>query len=384
MANKDYYAILEVNKNASTDEIKKSYRKLVKKWHPDANPNNRAEAEAKIKEINEAYEVLSNDQKRQMYDQYGTADPSGAGFSGGNPFGSGFYQYSNGGFSGFEGFGDIFDDIGSMFGFGGRSRRSKNGPSKGESLKYEMQLTFEEAFSGVTKEFNILRNEKCKTCNGSGAKPGTKPETCDLCNGKGFTVSVQNTFLGTTQVRTTCNKCHGTGKMIKEICEDCLGKGEKRKQATLKVKIPAGIDNGQTVVLRGEGEPGRNGGENGDIYINVSLKKHKIFTRKGANIYCDVPITFTQATLGAELDIPLVDGKTMKYKIPEGTQPGTTFTINDKGFNNLNVPGKKGNLLFTVIVQVPKRLTKEQRTLLTELAKTMNEQPPIKKRGFFS
>lgn len=381
---KDYYEILGVSKTATDDELKKAYRKLAKKYHPDANPDDKAGAEAKFKEVNEAYEVLSNPQKRKMYDQFGTADPQGFnGFNGaGGPFGGngGYYSYTT---SGFDGFGDIFGDLGDLFGFGGgKTARQANSPTKGADLKYSIDLTFEEAYSGVSKQLNITRNEKCTTCSGTGAKPGTHPETCSVCGGTGTVTKVQTTLLGQMKVQTTCSNCHGTGKTIKEVCNTCYGKGTVRKQAKLNVKIPAGIDDGQTVVLKGEGEPGKNGGPNGNIYITIRLKRNSIFTRKADDVYCDVPITFTQATLGSELEIPLVDGTKVKYKIPEATQSGTKFTIKDKGFVHIN-SGYRGNLIFTVQVQVPKRLTKEQRDLLVELAKTMNEQPPIKKRGLF-
>ena len=378
---KDYYEILGVSKNATDDELKKAYRKLAKKYHPDANPDNKAEAETKFKEVNEAYETLSNPQKRQMYDQFGTADPQGFGGAGG-PFGGngGYYSYTS---SGFDGFGDIFGDLGDLFGFGtGRTSRAQRGPVKGANLKYDITLTYEEAYTGVEKEINISRNETCNTCSGSGAKPGTNPETCSVCGGKGTITKMQTTLLGQMKVQTTCSNCHGTGKVIKNVCDNCLGKGTVRKQAKIKIKIPAGIDDGQTVVLRGEGEPGKNGGEKGDIYVTVRLKRHSIFTRQDDNVYCEIPITFTQATLGADIQVPLVDGTTVTYKIPEGTQTGTKFTIKDKGFVHIN-SGYKGNLIFTVQVQVPKRLSREQRDLLVELAKTMNEQPPVKKRGIF-
>ena len=378
---KDYYEVLGVSKNATDDELKKAYRKLAKKYHPDANPDNKAEAEAKFKEVNEAYETLSNPQKRQMYDQFGTADPQGFGGAGG-PFGGngGYYSYTS---SGFDGFGDIFGDLGDLFGFGtGRTSRAQKGPVKGANLKYDITLTYEEAYTGVEKEINISRNETCNICSGSGAKPGTNPETCSVCGGRGTITKMQTTLLGQMKVQTTCSNCHGTGKVIKNVCDNCLGKGTVRKQAKIKIKIPAGIDDGQTVVLRGEGEPGKNGGEKGDIYVTVRLKRHSIFTRQDDNVYCEIPITFTQATLGADIQVPLVDGTTVTYKIPEGTQTGTKFTIKDKGFVHIN-SGYKGNLIFTVQVQVPKRLSREQRDLLVELAKTMNEQPPVKKRGIF-
>ena len=245
-----------------------------------------------------------------------------------------------------------------------------------------MEITFEEAFLGVEREITITRDEPCTTCSGSGAKPGTSSETCKVCGGSGQVRQVQNTILGQMQTTKTCSNCHGTGKVIKEVCDNCKGKGTVRKQAKIKVKIPAGIDNEQSIVLRGEGEPGIRGGAKGDLYIVVRIRKHSIFTRKGTTVYCNVPITFTQATLGAELEIPMVNGTKEKFRIPEGTQSGTTFTIKGKGFKNINTLNN-GDYVFTVNVQIPRRLSKEQRDLLVQLAKTMNEQPPIKKRGIF-
>ena len=382
---KDYYEVLGVNKNATDEELKKAYRKLAKKYHPDANPDNKKEAEAKFKEVNEAYEVLSDSQKRRMYDQFGTADPS-QGFGGaGGPFGGqgGWnYSYST---SGFDDFGDLGDIFSSFFGggFGGASRaRTRQGPTRGADLKASVSISFEEAYLGCEKEIIINRNETCTTCNGNGAKPGTKPETCKICNGTGTVRQVQTTILGQMQTQRPCTNCHGTGKVIKEPCESCHGKGIQRKQAKIKIKIPAGIDDSQTIVLRNEGEPGQNNGPKGDLYIVVRVKKHSIFTRNGDRVLCDIPITFTQATLGAELEIPMVDGTIEKYKIPEATQTGTKFIIKNKGFKAVNGT-YKGDFIFTVQVQVPRRLTKQQRDLLVELAKTMNEQPPVKKKGIF-
>ena len=327
-----------------------------------------------------------------MYDQFGAEGPQGGfgGFGGANGFGGfgngGYYSYSSSnGFDGFSDFGDLGDIFSSFFGGGARtssSRAQSKGPRKGADLNLNMDITFEEAFLGVEKEILVTRPETCSMCNGTGAKPGTTVSKCSVCNGTGTVRQVQNTILGQMQTTRTCTNCHGTGEVIKEPCDNCKGKGTVRKQAKIRVKIPAGIDDNQTVVLRGEGEPGTNGGPNGDIYVTVNLKRHSIFTRKDDNVYCDIPITFTQATLGAELEIPLVDGTKTTYKIPEGTQTGTKFTIKDKGFVHIN-SGYRGNLIFTVQVQVPKRLSKEQRDLLVELAKTMNEQPPVKKRGIF-
>ena len=383
---RDYYEVLGVNKNATDDELKKAYRKLAKKYHPDANPDNKAEAETKFKEVNEAYETLSDPQKRKMYDQFGPDGPQGFNGAGG-PFGgqNGYYSYTSSGFDGFGDFGDLGDIFSSFFGggFGTRTNsRRQNGPRKGADLNLHIDITFEQAFSGVEKEIIITRNEECNVCHGSGAKPGTSVTKCPTCNGTGQIRQVQNTILGQMQTTRTCTNCHGTGEVIKEPCENCKGKGTVRKQPKIKVKIPAGIDDGQTVVLRGEGEPGEKGGPKGDLYITVKLKKHRIYSRKGNNVYCDVPITITQASLGAELEIPMVDGSKEKYKIPEGTQTGTKFVIKGKGFRAVT-SNSIGDFVFTVNVQTPKRLSKEQRELLVQLAKTMNEQPPIKKRGFF-
>ena len=383
---RDYYEVLGVSKTATDDELKKAYRKLAKKYHPDANPNNKAEAEAKFKEVNEAYETLSDPQKRKMYDQFGPEGPQGFNGAGG-PFGggNGYYSYTSSGFDGFGDFGDLGDIFSSFFGggFGGRtSSRKKNGPRKGADLNLHLDITFEQAFLGVEKEISITRNEECNVCHGTGAKPGTSVTKCTMCNGTGQVRQVQNTILGQMQTTRTCSNCHGTGEVIKEPCENCKGKGKVRKQPKIKVKIPAGIDDGQTVVLRGEGEQGEKGGPKGDLYITVRLKKHSIFSRKGNNVYCEVPITITQATLGANLEIPMVNGDKETYKIPEGTQTGTKFTIRGKGFKAVS-SNSVGDFIFTVKVQTPKRLSKEQRELLVQLAKTMNEQPPIKKRGIF-
>lgn len=376
---RDYYEVLGVSKTATDDELKKAFRKLAKQYHPDANPDNKEEAEKKFKEINEAYETLSDPQKRKMYDQFGPDGP--AGFGGGAGGGS----YYTSGFDGFSDFGDLGDIFSSFFegGFGGRSsRRNNNGPVKGADLKASIDITFEESFLGIEKEIVITRNETCTTCGGNGAKPGTVIDKCNVCGGTGQVRQIQNTILGQMQTTRTCSNCNGTGKVIKQPCEICKGKGKVRKQAKIKVKIPAGIDDNQTIVLRGEGESGSRGGAKGDLYIVVRVKKNSIYTRSGNDVYCTVPITFTQATLGTDLEIPMVDGTKETFKIPEGTQTDTKFTIRNKGFKSINGSGQ-GNFVFIVQVQVPKRLSKEQRDLLNQLAKTMNEQPPVKKKGIF-
>ena len=387
---KDYYEILGVSKSASDDELKKAYRKLAKQWHPDANPDNKEEAEKKFKEIGEAYEVLSNPEKRKMYDQFGTADPQQAGFGGFDGFGgfggfgNGTYSYSTSGF----GFDDVVDDfVSSIFGGGRRSRtkQSKTGPIKGDDLRDSMTISFEESFTGCEKEFSINKNVKCETCDGIGAKPGTTVDTCHVCGGTGRVNKVQSIGgFASFQTVATCDECRGTGKIIKEPCDTCKGKGKIRKDVKIKVEVPAGIQDGQTLRLGGKGDAGENGGANGDIYIDIRVKKSKIFTRNGNDVECVIPITMTQAALGADLKIPTVTGEEIEVQIPEGTQTGTTYTLKGKGFQKVNSSSIVGDLNYTVEVQTPKKLTREQRKLLESLAKTMNEQPPVKKKkGWF-
>ena len=381
---RDYYEVLGVDKNVSDDDLKRAYRKLAKKYHPDANPDNKAEAEAKFKEVTEAYEVLSDKQKRQMYDQFGFNGPSGFGGAGGNS--GSYYSYNGSGFGGFD-FGDLggFGDIFSSFfggGVGGRTNRNPNAPKQGANLQTNIEITFEEAFLGVQREINISRSEECSTCKGKGSKPGTNPETCSVCHGTGQITQTVSTMLGQMQTTRTCSNCGGRGKVIKEPCPECRGRGRIKKNVKITVKIPEGVDEGQTVALRGQGEPGVNGGSQGDLFIIVHIKRHNIYTRKGDHVLCDIPITFTQATLGAELEIPLVDGNKEKYKIPEGTQTGTKFTIRNKGFKNVN-GSWRGDFIFTVIVQTPKKLTTEQRNIIIELTKTKKKKKTIKKRGLF-
>ena len=387
MANKrDYYEVLGVDKNVTDDELKRAYRKLAKKYHPDANPDNKKEAEEKFKEVSEAYEVLSDSQKRRMYDQFGHDGPQGFGGGAGGP-GGGYYSYTTSGFDGFGDFGDLGDIFSSFFGggsgFGGRASRQKaSGPRKGRDLKYNLDVTFEEAYLGAKKEITILRDEECPTCHGSKAKPGTKSTTCNACHGTGTIRQTVSTILGQMQTTKTCPECNGEGTKIEEKCTECRGKGTIRKTVKIQVSIPAGIDHEQTIVLKGEGESGIKGGPRGDLYIVVSVRNHSIFKRQGSHVICNIPITFTQATLGAELKIPMVDGTEETYKIPEATQSGTKFVIKGKGFKAVNST-YQGDFIFTVAVQIPKKLTSEQRDLLTKLAKTMNEQPPVKKRGIF-
>lgn len=380
---RDYYEVLGVGKNATDEELKKAFRKLAKQYHPDANPDNKEEAERKFKEVNEAYEILSDKQKRQMYDQFGFDGPQG--FNGGQ---GGYYSYGSGfdGFGGFSDFGD-FGDLGDIFSsfFGGGSSRNRSNSTyarKGADLRVNLDITFEEAYSGIEKEISINRNERCSSCDGSGAKRGTSAEKCSVCNGTGKIKQVVTTPFGQMATQKVCTHCGGDGKVIKEPCPECKGKRIVKKTVKLKVKIPEGIDEGQTIVLKGEGEVGSNGGPKGDLYIVIHIKRHSIYSRKAEHVLCDIPITITGATLGTEVEIPMVDGTKETYRIPEGTQTGTKFTIKNKGFKSVN-GSWRGDFVFTVIVQTPKKLTKEQRELLQELAKTMNEQPPIKKKGIF-
>lgn len=358
---RDYYEVLGTNKGASADEIKKAYRKLAKQYHPDMNPGD-AEAEKKFKEVNEAYEVLSDDQKRARYDQFGHAgvDPNyGAG--GGGAYGGGF-----GGFGDFD-FGDIFE--GFFGGGGGGSRR--NGPQKGRDIETNVTLTFDEAAFGVEKEVSYFREEKCEACSGSGAKKGTSAKTCPTCHGSGQEQVRQQTFLGAMMTTRTCETCHGEGKIIDSPCEACNGKGRVGKTVKKKVKIPNGIDNGQTVSLRGEGGAGVKGGPNGDLFIHVRVKPHPVFKRSNFDVLMDFPITFGQAALGAELEVPTLDGK-VKYTIPEGTQTGTVFRLRGKGIPFLRGNGR-GDQKVTVHIEVPKNLSKEQKEALrafTELEGT--------------
>ena len=366
---RDYYAVLGVEKNASADEIKKAYRKSAMKYHPDRNPGNK-EAEEKFKELGEAYEVLSDADKRSRYDQFGFAgvDPNYGGGAGG--YGGGF----GGGFGGFD-FGDIF---GEFFGGGTRSRQSaQNAPRRGENVGLRLELTFEEAAFGTEKEVSAQRIENCADCKGSGSADG-KVETCPQCRGTGQIRTAQN-FMGMqVQSTTTCPSCSGRGKIVKNPCDTCRGKGKVRRSQKFKVKIPAGVDTGHVVPLRGQGNVGSNGGPSGDLMVEINIKPHRIFERENLDVYCEVPITFTQAALGAEIEVPTLDGKE-KFQIPEGTQTGRTFTMVGKGVPYVHNPKRRGNHLFTVVVETPTKLTKEQKELLRKLEEGAAETPKRKK-----
>ena len=370
---RDYYEVLGVEKGASADEIKKAYRKAAMKYHPDRNPGDKT-AEEKFKECGEAYEVLSDDDKRSRYDQFGFAgvDPNYGAGAGGYGAGGGF----GGGFGGFGDFGDIFSEF---FGGGASTGRasSQNAPRRGENVMAQLELTFEEAAFGCEKEVSSQRIESCSVCSGSGSADG-KIETCSQCGGKGQVRSVQN-FMGMQmQSTTTCPSCSGRGKIIKNPCNTCKGKGKVRRTNKVKVKIPAGVDAGQSVRVRSEGCVGSNGGPNGDLLVEVYIKRHPIFTREDRDVLCEVPISFAQAALGATIQVPTLDGK-VEYEIPEGTQTGKVFVLREKGIPEVNNPRRRGNHRFTVVVETPTRLTKEQKELLRQLEGTMEVTPKRKK-----
>ena len=370
---RDYYEVLGVEKGASAEEIKKAYRKKAMQFHPDRNPGDKT-AEEKFKEVGEAYEVLSDDDKRSRYDQFGFqgVDPN---FGGGSGFGgSGF-----GGFGGFGDFGDIFSEF---FGGGGRSRGSaSNAPRRGENVGVRLDLTFEEAAFGCEKEVSAQRIENCAACNGSGSADGVI-ESCSRCHGSGQVRTTQS-FMGMTMQSTSaCPQCSGRGKIIKNPCSTCKGKGKVRRVQKIKVKVPAGVDEGQSVRVRNEGCVGVNGGPNGDLLAEIILKKHPIFQRQNMDVFCEVPITFTQAALGAEIEVPTLDGK-VKYEIPEGTQTGKVFQIFGKGVPSVNNPKRRGNHFFTVVVETPTRLSKEQKELLRQLEDSMDKSKTPKLKKFF-
>ena len=369
---RDYYEVLGVDKSASADDIKKAYRKLAMKYHPDRNPGDKS-AEEKFKEVGEAYEVLSDADKRSRYDSYGFAgvDPNFNPNAGGG-FGGGF------GGAGFD-FGDIFGDF---FGGGASSRSaSQNAPRRGENVMARLELTFEEAAFGCEKEVSAPRIENCPTCHGTGSADG-KIETCSRCHGTGQEQVVQS-FMGMRmQTATTCSQCGGRGKIIKTPCSTCKGKGKVRKNNRVKVTVPAGIDNGQTLRVRSEGCVGANGGPNGDLLVEVRVKAHETFVRDGYDIRCAVPISFTQAALGAEIQVPTLEGN-VPYTIPEGTQTGKEFVIRDKGIPELNNSRRRGDLRFTVVVETPTKLTREQKELLRKLDGSLEKNKSPKGRSFF-
>ena len=374
MSKRDYYDVLGVSKGATDADIKKAYRKLAKKYHPDANLENKESAEAKFKEATEAYEVLSDSSKRQTYDQFGHSAFEGAGgFSGG------------GGFSGMD-MNDIFDMFGGGFGGfsdifgGGRSR--KRGPSRGADLQYNLTINFEEAIFGCSKEISFQADDKCDACNGTGAKTGTHPQTCSTCGGTGQERIMQQTILGSMTTVTECRTCHGEGKIVKDPCSVCNGKGKVRKSKTITVDVPKGINEGQSIRKAGMGATGEKGGPNGDLLIAISIRPHKKFVRNGNDIYVEVPISIIQATVGDEIKIPTIDGEEM-YSLKAGTQPETMVTLKNKGVFNVRNPKIRGDQIIKFKVNVPTKITEKQKDLLMQFAVQDGYVPSVRKEKFF-
>ncbi len=367
MAKRDYYEILGVNKSVDEKELKKAYRKKAMEFHPDRNPDNK-EAEEKFKEVNEAYEVLSDAEKRAAYDNYGHAAFEQGGMGGAGGFG-GFGGFEGGGFGGFE---DIFGDLfGSAFG-GGGSRQRRNAPVKGDDIRYRMNISFEEAAFGTEKEITITREDECSVCHGTGAKPGKGATKCPTCHGSGQTQRQVRTPLGVMMSTTTCPSCGGSGEIIEEKCDKCHGRKTETKRVNRKVRIPAGVDDGATIRMSGEGNQGMRGGPKGDVYISISVSPHKQFRREGYNVWLDIPVSFVDAALGAEIKVPTLDGE-VKYKIPEGTQTGTIFRMRGKGITYLN-SDRRGDQLIKVTIQTPKKLNTKQKNALRDFDELMNPQ----------
>ena len=372
---RDYYEVLGVDKNADDAALKKAYRALAKKYHPDVNPGD-AEAEKKFKEASEAYAILSDSEKRRQYDQFGHA----AFEQGGGPGGFGGFDFNS------MDFGDIFGDIfGDLFGGGSRRGRSYNGPMQGASIRKGIRITFEEAVFGCEKELDVVLKEECETCKGTGAKPGTSPETCQKCGGRGQVVYTQQSFFGTVQNVQTCPECHGSGKVIKDKCSDCGGSGYKSVRKKISVTIPAGIDNGQSVRIREKGEPGVNGGPRGDLLVEVTVSRHPVFGRQDMHIFSTAPITFAQAALGADVRIKTVDGEVL-YTVPAGTKTDTKVRLKGKGVPSLRNKQVRGDHYVTLVIQTPEHLSAEAKETLRKFDEltggSLNHEKKSKKKGF--
>lgn len=375
MADKrDYYEVLGVSKSATDAEIKRAYRKVAKKYHPDMNPGDK-EAEAKFKEATEAYEVLSDSQKRSQYDQFGHAAFDQNGGFGGGAGGFGGFDFNGGDM------GDIFGDLfGGMFG-GGSSRARRNGPTQGAHVRAGIRITFEEAVFGCTKELEITLKDECTTCHGTGAKPGTSPETCPKCNGRGQIVYTQQSMFGTVQNVQTCPECNGSGKVIRQKCTKCGGTGYESKRKKIQVTVPAGIDNGQSIRIRGKGEPGKNGGPRGDLLVTVNVSRHPKFQRREYDLFSTEPITFAQAALGATITIQTVDGP-YEHTIKPGTQTDTKVRLRGKGVPSIRNKNVRGDHYVTLVVQVPESMNEKQKQALRAYQEAMGE-VSSEKKGFF-
>ncbi len=368
---RDYYEVLGVSKNATDDEIKKAYRQLAKKYHPDMNPGDK-EAEEKFKEANQAYAVLSDPEKKQRYDQFGPEAAEG------NGFGGGFGGFDFGDiFGGGGGFGDIFGDI-----FGGSRSARRNGPQRGDDISQRVTISFEEAAFGCKKEIKYTKVDKCSECGGTGCAEGTSPKTCTKCNGTGQVRVQQRTPLGVFQSTKACDACGGKGQTIESPCKKCRGSGQNTVAKTIEVSIPAGIDHGQKIRLTGLGNAGKNGGPAGDLYVTVYVRQHPVFVRDGFNISCEIPITFPEAALGAEIRVPTLEGD-VAHNIPEGTQTGAVFTLKGKGIPYVNGRGR-GDIIFKVTVEVPRGMNEAQKDALRKFADACGKSNYTKKERFFS
>lgn len=373
MAKRDYYEVLGVSREATDADIKKAYRSLARKYHPDMNPDHKKEAEEKFKEGHEAYEVLSDPDNRARYDQYGHA-----GFDNNSGRGQGADFGGFGDFGSFGGFGDLFDVV---FGGGGGAQQRHSGPQKGEDLQMEIDVKFEEAAFGVEREVSIHRWEDCDQCHGSGAAPGSKPVTCPTCGGSGQVRVTQTIAFGRFQTIQTCSRCYGEGKIIEKPCAACSGRGKVRRLRKVKIGVPAGVDNGNVLRLAGEGELGLRGGGPGDLYVSIRVRPHKLFKRQEDDVLCEIPISFIQAALGDEIVVPTLDGKT-KYKIPEGTQPGAVFRMRGMGITHLRGKGR-GDQMLNVNVVVPIRLSEKQKVILRQFEDLAQPDQYQTRKGFF-